>query len=104
MSLDLEDQLRKALKSVDPAEGFADRVIRRIAAEPARPGRWERRRLLWWPVAIAASAVLTLIVVHDWQARREQQGLEARQQLIDALRLTEEKLDIAYRGVNGDNA
>jgi hypothetical protein len=48
--------------------------------------------------------VLTLIVVHDWQTRREQQGLEARRQLIEALRLTGEKLDIAYQVVNEDDA
>ena len=78
--------------------------MRRIEGEAAQPRRWEQRRHLWWPVALAASVVLTLLVVHDWQARREQQGLEARQQLIEALRLTGEKLDIAYRVVNSDDA
>jgi hypothetical protein len=36
----------------------------------------------------------------EWQVRREQEGLEARKQLIEALRLTGEKLDIAYQAVN----
>ncbi len=104
MSRDLEDQLRQALRPVDPDEEFAQRVMRRIESERAPPRRSQTRRLQWWHVAVAASAVLTLIVVHDWQTRREQQGLEARRQLIEALRLTGEKLDIAYQVVNEDDA
>jgi hypothetical protein len=32
--------------------------------------------------------------------RREQEGLEARRQLLEALQLTGEKLDLAYQAVN----
>ena len=104
MSKDLEEQLRKALRPVDPDEGFAERVMRRMESERTPPRRSQVKRLQWWPVAIAASLILSWVVVHDWQARREQQGLEARRQLIEALRLTGEKLDIAYQVVNEDNA
>jgi hypothetical protein len=34
--------------------------------------------------------------------RHEQQGLEARKELLEALRVTGAKLDLAYRVVNDD--
>jgi hypothetical protein len=52
--------------------------------------------------AIAASIVLGFLITHEWQARRERQGLEARSQLLEALRVTGEKLDLAYRVVNDE--
>ena len=97
MSNDLEKELREALRYVDPAPGFASRVSARIDRE--RHDRWLPARYRWMPAALAASVVLSLIAGYGWHWRREQQGLEARQQLIEALRLTGEKLDLAYRGV-----
>jgi hypothetical protein len=41
-----------------------------------------------------------VLVAHDWHARRTQEGLQARRQLLEALRVTSNKLDIAYRAVN----
>lgn len=97
MSDDLEKQLREALRRVDPPPGFASRVSARMQSKQRR--HWLPAHYRWMPAALAASLVLSLIVVYGWQWRREQQGLEARQQLIEALRLTGEKLDLAYRGV-----
>jgi len=97
MSDDLEKHLREALRPVDPAPGFTSRVSARIHSEQRR--RWLPARYRWMPAAVAASVVLSLIVAYGWQWHREQQGLAAREQLIEALRLTGEKLDLAYRGV-----
>jgi hypothetical protein len=56
---------------------------------------------LWAPAALAASLVLGFAALHQWELRREQQqGLQARRELIEALRVTGEKLDLAYRGVS----
>jgi hypothetical protein len=49
-----------------------------------------------------AAVVLGVLIAHDWQLRRAQRGLDARKQLIEALRVTGEKLDLAYRAVNDD--
>jgi hypothetical protein len=99
MSIDLEKQLREALRPAEPEDGFAERLAARIAAD-----RWRRRRLsapfLWTPAALAASLVLGVALFHQWDLRREQQGLQARRQLIEALRVTGDKLDLAYRGVS----
>lgn len=103
MSKDFEQQLRDALRPVDPEEGFEQRVMARIAREPARS---QARRVTRWAasLALAASVAFAAILgVQQWQAHREQQGLEARRQLLEALRLTGEKLDVAYQAVNRES-
>ena len=102
MSNDFERQLREALRPVDPEEGFEQRVMARVAGEPRR----SRARVTRWTasLALAASVAFAAILgVHQWQERREQQGLEARRQLLEALRVTGEKLDVAYQAVNRES-
>lgn len=101
MAHDLEEKLRTALRPVDPGEGFAVGVVARIAAGPARaaPGLRSPAAAGWLTVALAACVVLGLFVAHERQLRRTQQGLEARRQLIEALRVTDEKLELASRAV-----
>jgi type VI protein secretion system component VasF len=99
MSFDLEKELRQALRPVEPETDLAQRVGARIEA-----ARWRRRwakQFAWAPAALAASLVLAIVSFHQWQLRRERQGLAARAQLIQALRLTGAKLDLAYRDVSG---
>jgi len=107
MSRDLEDLLRSGLRPVDPGEAFTRQVLARVERERER----ERERppivasrprvhlFRWVSAALAASAVLA-VVFYNIQERREQmQGLAAREQLLEALRVTSEKLDLAYQGV-----
>jgi hypothetical protein len=54
----------------------------------------------WVAFGLAASVVLAVLLAHEWQVRRLEQGREARRQLIEALRVTDEKLNLAYRVVN----
>jgi hypothetical protein len=91
-----ENELREALRPVDPDEDFASRVMSRIRFERPRRRNWQM------PAALAASLILGVVLVHAWQVQRERQGLQARQQLMEALRVTGEKLDLVYRGVNGE--
>jgi hypothetical protein len=99
---DLERRLRSALGAVDPGEGFAPRVMARIAAEPVSPPRAARAGAVvsWLAFGLAASGVLAVLLAHEWQVRRLEQGREARRQLIEALKVTDEKLNLAYRVVN----
>ena len=102
MSKDFERQLQDALRPVDPEEGFGQRVMARVAREPARA----RAKVTRWAAALALAASVAFAAVlgtHQWQERREQQGLEARRQLLEALRLTGEKLDVAYQAVNRES-
>jgi hypothetical protein len=98
MSKDFEQQLRDALRPVEPEEGFEQRVMARIAPDGSRRRTKVTR---WVSVALAASvASATIVGAYQWQVRREQEGLEARRQLLEALQLTGEKLDLAYQAVN----
>jgi negative regulator of sigma E activity len=98
MNDDLDNTLRKALRPIDPGEQFTARVLARVAAEPRRSRRWQR--VVWLPAALAAGLVLVLVAVHVWHVRQEEAGLAARDQVMEALRVTSEKLDLAYRTVN----
>jgi hypothetical protein len=103
MSNDLDDDLRAVLRPVDPGEGFTQTLLTRVAAESTRSPRAPRPHtttLRWASVALAISVVMGVLFALQWQARRTQRGLEARKQLIQALQLTGEKLDLAYRVVN----
>jgi hypothetical protein len=46
--------------------------------------------------------VVAVLLTHEWQMRRLEQGREARRQLIEALRVTDEKLGLAYRVVHAE--
>jgi len=113
MSEDFENQLRRALRPVEPPSGFAERVV---AALPERAPRvatvavlppsprvaaWRR---LTAPAALAASLTLAILLGQHMgaeRAQREQQaGLAARRELMEALRVTSRKLDLAYQAVN----
>jgi len=99
---ELERRLRAALQTVDPGEGFAPRLLARMAAEPAQSARPARAGAVasWLAFGLAASVVLAVLLAHEWQVRRLEQGREARRQLIEALRVTDQKLNLAYRAVN----
>lgn len=97
MSDELEKALRAALRPVDPGEGFTRQLMSRLESEPPRrAAAWERPA---W-VALAASLVVALAGAGLWQAHRVREGQEARQQLLEALRVTDQKLHVAYRAVN----
>jgi hypothetical protein len=97
MSDELDDRLRDALRPVDPGEKFTQSVLSRVTRQSLQP---QRRPLAFrWAAAAGVAAVaLGALAMHQWQLRR--QGLEARRQLIEALQVTGEKLDLAYRAVN----
>ena len=107
-----DDQLHNAFRPVDPGADFTQRVLDRIAHEPAdareaaEPPVAMPRRIRspqWLPMALAASLVFAAVGTHYWRQHSERAaGLEAREQLLEALRVTSDKLDLAYEGVNAD--
>jgi hypothetical protein len=114
MSEDFENELRRALRRVDPPPGFAERVMRALPDQrpmatvtPIEVVRTTARASLWrrlsTPAALAASLVAAVLLgqhVATEQARKEQQaGLAASRELMQALRLTSQKLDDAYQAV-----
>jgi hypothetical protein len=101
MSDDLEKNLRRALRPVDPGDEFTRRVMEGIENSGTRR-RWfpAGRQGAATAVALAASVVLVVVGVLAWKQRHEAEGLAARAQVIEALRVTSDKLDLASRLVN----
>ena len=103
MSKDLDESLRQALRPVDPGEQFTRTVMAAIAQDSARsddrPAK-PRTAFRWASAALMASVAVAVVTAHQWQVQRQERGLQARRQLIQALQLTGEKLDVAYQAVN----
>ena len=121
MSKDLDESLRSALRPVDPGERFTRNVMAAVAQDSSRldsasrsdntsrpdgaapSGRAPlkpRAAFRWGSAALAVSLVVAVVTAHQWQVRRQERGLQARRQLMQALQLTGEKLDLAYQVVN----
>jgi hypothetical protein len=109
MNDDIENRLRRALRPVDAPEGFAERLMQRlperrpvVVALPVRPRR--RGNSFGIPAALAASLLVALLLGQQFATRQlhlqESEGLAAKQELLQALRVTSNKLDLAYEAVN----
>ena len=103
---DLEQALRRALRPADPGEGFTDQVLARldssVAATPVRPVRHPRgsARPRWLPVALAAALVAAVGITY-WQEQRHdrQRGMQAREQVLQALSIASANLNAARGAV-----
>ena len=111
MNQDIESGMRSALRPVAPSEEFSQQLLARVAAQPqARPrshGLMPRsaRPLAWWlATSLAACLVLAVGVQrHLEQQRLQQSGLEARREVLQALRVTSQKLNLAYEAVKSQS-
>jgi hypothetical protein len=118
MSEDIENELRRALRPVEPPAGFTERVMRALPeGQPApvtpltvvrsapRASLWQRFAV---PAALAASLVVGVMLgqhVAEQQDERElRAGLAASRELMQALRVTSQKLDVAYKAVQSSPA
>ncbi len=93
--MNIELELREALRRTDPPAGFADRVVRRLSAAPANPfGAAQGRRRL--PRALAAAALLAFLLgglgLHA--------AVRARNEVLTAMRIASHKVADAQRAVN----
>lgn len=117
MTEELENQLRRALRPVDAPEGFAERLMQRLPPKPevrepvlvALPRRGPSpARRFGLPAALAASLVAAVLLgqqfadhrIQNQMAREEAEGLAAKRELLQALRVTSQKLDMAYEAVS----
>jgi len=113
------DTLKRALRAQPAPDGFADRVLARLAEQnSAEPGRGRRdswwrvfaQPLVGWTTAAALAAVLVAGGLHYRQVQHEKadreraQGEAAKQRLMLALRIASSKLQLARSKVNEINA
>ncbi len=110
MSEDIESQMRAALRAVAPREEFSHKLVANVASQHL-PGRTSRRGaarwqpLAWWFSASLAASVVLAVGVHQHlqQQRLQQSGLEARREVMEALRVTSQKLNLAYEAVKSQS-
>jgi VIT1/CCC1 family predicted Fe2+/Mn2+ transporter len=104
----LDEELRAALKRPEAPAGFTQRVMARIAAEPAsRTSRRDYLRALfrmpglrWAAIAIAAGLLLVIgAVQYEREQRARRQGEMAKEQLMQALHIASSKLNLARKKV-----
>jgi len=117
MTDELENQLRRALRPVDAPEGFTERLMSRLprpqAAKPqvvvSLPITARRKpRNFALPAALAASLLAAVMLgqhmAYELETGRQQrelaEGQAASRELMEALRVTSQKLDMAYQAVN----
>jgi hypothetical protein len=104
MTDDLESKLRDALRPAAPSEDFDRRLLARLAATQREPvkrrGGFASRTTWWFSAAMAATVILAVGVQHHRAVEENREkGLAASRQVMQALRVTNDKLDLAYRAV-----
>ena len=111
MSNDIESRMRAALRPVAPREEFSQKLLAQaVVASPAQPKRRDftatrLRPLAWWLSASLAASLVLAVGVHQHlqQQRLQQSGLEARREVMKALRVTSQKLNLAYEAVKSQS-
>lgn len=102
MSDTFDNDLRDALRRTEPPAGFAERVLAgtQPAAAPPPVRRASTRHWTWAAAALAACLTLTVgLVEYRHQAEQRARGLEAKQELMQAMRITGSKLRMAQEKV-----
>lgn len=92
--MNLENDLRRALRRESPPAGFAGRVMQRIErAEPERP----RSRPMWWR-AVAATVMLAA-ALGGYRIHEIRKGEQAKEQILRAMSIASEKAAYAQKQV-----
>ncbi len=99
---DFEREVREQLTARDAPEGFADRVMARVAErhEARQRRRWFRQPVWGWAAATALAAVVAIGAGLQHQRDQRRQGEEARAQVMLALRITGTTLRDVERKIN----
>ena len=105
---DMNDDLRRVLRRVEPPAGFAERVLARaagggapaMAAHQAAPRVVPGGPLLRWATAAALAIAVTSGGVWYRAEQRQAQGEEARREVLIGLRIVSDKLQSVQLKVN----
>lgn len=83
--MNIEDQLRDALRREPASADFKRKVMQALPAKKNGPVFWWKRRMsLALATALMVAAVVPVVVVEQ----RHRRGVEAREQLLRALQVT----------------
>lgn len=88
--MNLDNDLKRALRRAQPDPGFSGRVLARI--ERAEP----RKRPAWWRAAAASVTLATLLGGYGtYRVMEIRKGERAKEQLLTAMRIASEKVSYA---------
>jgi hypothetical protein len=101
----MHDELRDALRRVDPPAGFADRVLERARVENVRVDdvrlKADATKVSWgWAVAATLIVALGSGAWYRTEERRRQEGEEAKRQVLLSLNIAGTKLRSIEMKVN----
>lgn len=88
----LEDELKNALSRKEPGEGFDERVL--AAAR--------RRNVVAMPRRWMAAAAAVIVLAGAGEAYRWHRGQEAKEQVMLAMRITGNKLNLVQARIAGE--
>lgn len=92
--MNLENDLKRALRRQSPPPGFAGRVLSRI--ENAQSSK----RPVWWRAAAASVTLAALLGGYTtYRVVERQRGEHAKEQLVLAMRIASEKVSYAKEEV-----
>ena len=105
--MDIDRALERAMEADDPGPAFAGRVIAAItgdavaAPRPRTASTWTGRTVVWRALLPLAATVALTVAGVRWQAARSEDARArvAHEQLLQALRLTGEKLNVVHRAI-----
>ncbi|MBC8025857.1 MAG: hypothetical protein H7Y89_07695 [Steroidobacteraceae bacterium] len=120
MTDEFENELRRLMRPVDAPEGLTERIMAALPprAKPATvtsiasgldSGRARKPPRSYWMSGALAASLIGAVLLGTFAANRNDQhlaqreeaaGLEARRELMEALRVTSQKLDLAFEAVN----
>ena len=111
MNDDVESQLRGALRPVEPRADFSQKLLARMLSAQAAPGKSPKlspgaaRPWVGWMTASLAACLMVAVGVQQQlhQQRLRATGLEARREVEQALRVTSQKLNLAYEAIKSQS-
>jgi len=105
--MNLENDLKRALRRTEPDPGFAERVLSRIERSGGLPDRLDARPaksrpLHWWRAAAASVTLATLLGGYTtYRVVEYKRGERAKEQLLTAMHIASEKVNYAQSEVRG---
>ena len=101
--MNLENDLKHALRRKEPDAGFASRVMARIEVDDRRSRLSGQARVPvrhWWRAAAASVTLATLLGGYGtYRVIEHRKGERAREQVLLAMRIASEKVSYAQKEV-----
>jgi len=92
--MNLEHDLKRALRREPPPAGFAGRVMQRIERD-----RRPHARPIWWRAAAASVILAAALGGYRLHEVRRQEGERAKEQVLRAMSIASEKVRYAQQQV-----